>query len=40
MIILGHKPGEVPDDPGFMPFGSDLLCTQKLEAIERWIESL
>ena len=40
LIILGHLEGPIEPDVGTMPFNSDTLCPQKLEAIERWIESL
>lgn len=32
----GAKP---PDNVGFMPQSSGVLCCQKLDALERWIES-
>jgi hypothetical protein len=33
--------GEPPDDVGYMPqnAGGAVLCCQKLEAIQRWIEA-
>ncbi len=35
----GRRSGALPTS-GTMPFGVDLLCTEKLDAIERWIETL
>jgi hypothetical protein len=43
LIILGHYGTDdprIPDGTGPMPFNSPLLCEQKRDAIERWIESL
>lgn len=43
LIILGHYGTDdprIPEGTGPMPFNSPLLCEQKLQAIERWIESL
>ena len=39
MIVLGHFPGPLTDS-GTMPFNNPLLCTQKRDAIQRWIEGL
>jgi hypothetical protein len=36
VVSLGRTAGPPPRD-GFMPLGADPLCTEKLEAIERWI---
>jgi hypothetical protein len=36
VVSLGRTPGPMPRD-GFMPLGAEPLCTEKLEAIERWI---
>ena len=44
LIILGHYGTDdprIPDDGNrTMPFNSPLLCEQKRDAIERWVESL
>ena len=39
MVALGARPGPI-GPAGTMPFNSPLLCSQKLDAIERWINSL
>jgi hypothetical protein len=38
MIILGHYDGPVGEG-GLMPYNNPLLCPEKLEAIDRWIEA-
>lgn len=40
LIILGHVDGPIDDEVGTMPFNSATLCPQKLDAIQRWVESL
>jgi len=40
LMILGHVEGPIEPDVGTMPYNSDTLCPQKLDAIERWIQSL
>jgi hypothetical protein len=47
MMMVGFVPPEMADPPasppaasvGYMPQSSELLCCQKLEALERWIEA-
>ena len=43
LVILGHF-GEddprIPEEPGLMPYNSPPLCQEKLDAIERWINTL
>jgi hypothetical protein len=36
MIVLGHKPGPLPEK-GTMPYNNPMLCVEKRDAIERWI---
>ncbi len=38
-VLLGTQPGTIPSSVGTMPQsnGGQLLCCQKLDAIERWI---
>ena len=36
VVSLGRADGPAPRD-GFMPLGTEPLCTEKLQAIERWI---
>jgi len=36
VVAFGRTAGPPPRD-GFMPLGADALCTEKLEAVERWI---
>ncbi|HSN25486.1 MAG TPA: hypothetical protein VLT45_04350 [Kofleriaceae bacterium] len=38
-VMLGSEPGSVPASVGLMPqnTGGQLLCCQKLDAIQRWI---
>lgn len=36
VVALGRTAGPPPRD-GFMPLGTDPLCVEKLEAVERWI---
>lgn len=36
VVAVGRTPGPPPRD-GFMPLGTDPLCVEKLEAVERWI---
>jgi hypothetical protein len=36
MVALGHAAGPMPAD-GYMPLSSPALCTEKLDAIARWI---
>ena len=38
MIILGHFPGPLPE-AGTMPYNRPLLCVEKRDAIQRWIEA-
>jgi hypothetical protein len=39
MIILGEYPGPIDNDVGTMPLNSPLLCQEKRDAIERWINA-
>jgi hypothetical protein len=36
VVSLGRGSGPMPRD-GFMPLGAEPLCSEKLDAIERWI---
>lgn len=36
LVALGRGAGPMPRD-GFMPLGAEPLCTEKIDAIERWI---
>lgn len=38
LVAMGAESGPRPTD-GLMPLGSQALCTEKLDAIERWIEA-
>jgi hypothetical protein len=38
MVALGRYPGPLVPSVGTMPFNSRLLCKEKLDAIERWID--
>lgn len=38
MVVLGQFPGPLDDRIGTMPFNSALLCREKRDAIQRWIE--
>ena len=40
MIILGAEDGPLDPGVGTMPFSSDVLCEQKLDAIRRWIAAM
>jgi hypothetical protein len=37
MVALGRVDGTIDPDVGTMPQNSPLLCTEKIDAIERWI---
>ncbi|HEY0993901.1 MAG TPA: hypothetical protein VGD80_42890 [Kofleriaceae bacterium] len=38
LAAIGHIPGPRPMD-GIMPLGGPMLCVEKREAIQRWIEA-
>jgi len=38
LVAMGGQAGPRPSD-GLMPLGSQALCTEKLDAIQRWIEA-
>jgi ABC-type Fe3+-hydroxamate transport system substrate-binding protein len=38
MVALGHESGPMPPD-GYMPLSSPALCSEKIDAIERWISA-
>lgn len=40
MVILGQADGPIDPGVGNMPSNSLLLCREKREAVERWIESI
>ncbi len=40
MIILGAEDGPIDTEVGTMPFGSEPLCQEKLDAISRWIAAM
>jgi len=38
LVAIGHIPGPLPID-GVMPLGGPMLCVEKRDAIQRWIEA-